>query len=105
MHMKKWIKTAGLLFMAAASVYSDQAIAAKPGTAAKPTNQAPSTDVKLLEEADPFATGPTSAPSTTVSEVKAPAAPVQVKKDCQLGRGLRRRRARAGTKLQPPDCW
>jgi type IV pilus assembly protein PilQ len=84
--MNKWTKTAGIIFMAAASVYADRATAAKP---AKPANsaadKAPATDVKLLEETDPFAAAPTTAPTTGPSlantENKAPAAPVQVNPD------------------------
>jgi type IV pilus assembly protein PilQ len=90
--MRKWTKTAGLIFLAAASVYSSQVIvgaveggakpassavvsvAAQPVTAAAPERllAAPgdSTDVTLLEEpaatedasTDPFA-GPTTAPA------------------------------------------
>ncbi|HEY7088526.1 MAG TPA: hypothetical protein VH518_10585 [Tepidisphaeraceae bacterium] len=63
--MKKWTKTAGLIFMAAASVYADRAIAAKPG---KPANtKAAPTDVKVLEETDPFATPPASTGSATAA--------------------------------------
>src|SRR5262245_22136190 len=57
--MTKWTKTAGLIFMAAASVYADRAIAAKPVGPAKPQSKAPApaaTDVKVLDETDPFAT-------------------------------------------------
>jgi type IV pilus assembly protein PilQ len=84
--MRKWTKTAGLIFLAAASVYSYQAIEAASGSgAAAPTSTASnrvalapwpsaeklmaapadaSTDVKLLDEAtDPFASGPTTAPA------------------------------------------
>src|SRR5690348_17053941 len=89
--MGKWTKTAGLLFLAAASVYSSQliteaaekrAVSAKQQTvvvaaAAKPQQSAQvpayfaapdsgATDVKVLEDStDPFATGaaPTTAPS------------------------------------------
>jgi type IV pilus assembly protein PilQ len=65
--MRKWTTTAGLLFWAAAAVYTDQAIGAKPG---KPAKSAPekstATDVKILDETtDPFSsTDPTTAPST-----------------------------------------
>lgn len=81
--MKKWIKTAGLIFLAAASVYSDRAIAAKPAKPANATDK-PTTDVKVLEEADPFASpGPTTEPTavTTTTDAKAPAAPVLVNPD------------------------
>jgi type IV pilus assembly protein PilQ len=87
--MKNWTKTAGLLFMAAASVYSDRAIAAKPGKAESAAT--PATDVKVIEATDPFAgvsavaeaptTGPATAPSesstpiVSATENTAPAAP------------------------------
>jgi type IV pilus assembly protein PilQ len=49
--MKKWTKTAGLLFMAAASVYYGQAAVAAPAKSASPANGTnPATEVKLLEE-------------------------------------------------------
>lgn len=71
--MNKWTKTAGLIFMAAASVYADRAIAAKPGKPAVSPDKAGATDVKLLEETDPFATvAPTAA--TTPTATSAPAA-------------------------------
>jgi type IV pilus assembly protein PilQ len=54
--MRHYTKTAGLIFLAASSVYSYQAIA---GTSANGAD--PATDVKLLES-DPF--GPTSQPAT-----------------------------------------
>lgn len=62
--MRKWTMTAGLLFSAAAAVYSSQASGANP---AKPTRSATGgaapTDVTLLEETvDPF--GPSEQPST-----------------------------------------
>src|SRR5688572_26530727 len=87
--MRKWTKTAGLLFLAAASVYSCQVIVAAVGSGAPSTAQAstptvlaaaPSpkaqairmyappdgaTDVKILDEAsDPFANTPATAPAT-----------------------------------------
>ena len=64
--MRKWTTTAGLLFMAVASVYSDQASGAKPGKPAKPSDKNQPTDVKLLDETttDPFATSdPTTQPA------------------------------------------
>lgn len=80
--MNKWTKTAGLIFMAAASVYSDRAIAAKPAKPGSPADKAPATDVKLLEETDPFASAPTTAPiNVTSSENKAPVAPLQLNPD------------------------
>ncbi len=54
--MRKWTKTAGLLFWAVAAVYSDQATFAKTGSAVNAA--APASNVKLLDEAsatDPFA--------------------------------------------------
>jgi hypothetical protein len=67
--MKKWTKTAGLLFMAASSVYYGQAVVAAPAkSAATATGDKSATDVRLLEELAP-ATGdksdPTAAPATT----------------------------------------
>jgi type IV pilus assembly protein PilQ len=61
--MRTWTKTAGLLFTAALSVYSNQASVALAGERAMPAPAAPATDVKVLEETDPFA-APTSQPST-----------------------------------------
>ncbi len=79
--MKKWMKTAGLLFMATASVYSDRAIAAKPGSAANSSDKSAGTQVKLLDEVDPFASpGPTTEPANT-NEPKVPVAPVQMNPD------------------------
>src|SRR5438552_9683317 len=88
--MRNWTKTAGLIFLAAASVYSYRAIEAAAGSkASRPTvasaDVAPpaahprtdtliaapaegNTDVKLLDDTtDPFASGPTTAPSSTSS--------------------------------------
>lgn len=80
--MRTWSKTAGLLFLASASVYSDSV---KVAGAARPANStaaatatatatvtptamaaaaAPTTEVKLLDESDPFA-APESASSST----------------------------------------
>src|SRR5919112_1316935 len=62
--MRTWTKTAGLLFTAALSVYSNQASVALAGERAMlaPANAA--TDVKVLEETDPFAaTQPTTKPA------------------------------------------
>jgi type IV pilus assembly protein PilQ len=69
--------------MAAASVYSDRAIAAKPAKPGTSADKTPSTDVKLLDETDPFATAPTTAPAAASAsgEAKAPAAPVQLNPD------------------------
>lgn len=93
--MGKWTKTAGLLFLAAASVYSSQAIVAAVEGRATPAIQATArgtdvklaathtaakpaaaerifaapdttTDVKILDEStDPFANAPATQPSTT----------------------------------------
>src|SRR5258706_11152847 len=55
--MKKWTKTAGLLFMAASSVYYGQAVVAAPGKSANTANEGDksptATDVRLLEELAP----------------------------------------------------
>jgi type IV pilus assembly protein PilQ len=63
--MCNWTKTAGLIFLATASVYFDSASVAGP---ARPANsaapEAPSTEVKLLEETDPFA-DPVAAAATS----------------------------------------
>ena len=61
--MRTWTKTAGLLFSAALSVYSNQGSVALAGERAMPAPAAPATDVKVLEETDPFAS-PTSQPTT-----------------------------------------
>jgi len=75
--MRKWTKTACLLFCAAASVYSDQAIGAKPGRPAKTPDKSQSSDVKVLEDnVDPFATEPTTAPTTEPSALNVPSGPV-----------------------------
>ena len=66
--MRKWTMTAGLLFCAAASVYSSQAIGAKQSNSARPAGQAtPPNGVTVLDDAgaDPFA--PTTAPATQPS--------------------------------------
>src|SRR5687767_13890399 len=59
--MRQYTKTAGLIFLAASSVYSYQAIA---GSAAN--GATPATDVKLLE-ADPIGTDATTQPATQPS--------------------------------------
>jgi type IV pilus assembly protein PilQ len=54
--MKKWTKTAGLLFMAASSVYYGQAVVAAPAKSAPTVNgDKTATDVRLLEELAPAA--------------------------------------------------
>ena len=107
--MRKWTKTAGLIFLAAASVYSSQviveavedgasdrkvALVAPAEAKAETLLAAPgdNTDVKLVDEApaassadsattDPFATGPTTAPSAAadgaIDETAADAATTQ----------------------------
>jgi hypothetical protein len=68
--MRKWTKTAGLLFWAVAAVYSDQATFAKTGT---PAN-VPASNVKLLDDAstDPFAsTQPSADPTDAGKSVSA----------------------------------
>ena len=63
--MRTWTKTAGLLFSAALSVYSNQASTALAGERAMRAPANTPTDVKVLEETDPFAatTQPTSQPA------------------------------------------
>jgi type IV pilus assembly protein PilQ len=62
--MKKWTKTAGLLFMAASSVYYGQAVVAAPAKSAPVANgDKGATDVRLLEELAPA--GSDSANTTT----------------------------------------
>lgn len=56
--MKKWTKTAGLLFMAASSVYFGQAVVAAPGKSDSTATGGKSpggSDVRLLEELTPAA--------------------------------------------------
>src|SRR6478672_9428721 len=67
--MRKWTKTAGLLFTAIASVYPSQALLAGQGKSASvPQPDSAATSVKLLEDAsDPFAS---SAPAPEKSEGK-----------------------------------
>ena len=82
--MRKWTTTAGLLFCAAASVYTSQAIAGRPAKSAKPADQNLPTDVKVLEESvDPFAptTSPTSQPSDSTAQAGGPAAPLHMNED------------------------
>src|SRR5688500_560712 len=66
--MRQYTKTAGLMFVAASSVYSYQAIAGSSANGASPA-----TDVKLLENADPFgaSTQPTTQPSAEGTSVSA----------------------------------
>src|SRR3954469_2715808 len=84
--MGKWTnKTAGLIFLAAASVYSDQAIvaaagrrASSPAAAAVVGADASTPDVKLIEETtDPFAGGATTAPAAATNPTTDPAAASQ----------------------------
>jgi type IV pilus assembly protein PilQ len=77
--MRKWTKATGLIFLAAASVYSGQVVGAAPGKSARPNPKAPepkNTDVKLLEDQfDPFAgTGPTTQPAERASSATSAAA-------------------------------
>src|SRR5262245_5554554 len=67
--MRNWTKASGLIFLAAASVYSGQVIGATPAKSAKrPADAGKNTDVKLLEDqADPFASAPTTKPSDASS--------------------------------------
>ena len=48
--MRKWTKTTGLLFLAAASVYSGEVIGATPAGKGKVADAGKNTDVKLLED-------------------------------------------------------
>jgi type IV pilus assembly protein PilQ len=96
--------TAGLLFCAAASVYSSQAVGAKEPRSAKPTGPGQPNDVKVLEDptsaatagneaGDPFAPtagDPSTQPSTQPGDVTptevmpsngGPAAPLQMNSD------------------------
>ncbi len=66
--MRTWTKTAGLLFSAALSVYSNQASVALAGERAMPAPDN-TTDVKVLEETDPFA-APASQPSDESNQGK-----------------------------------
>ena len=73
--MKKYTKTAGLLFMAASSVYYGQAVAAAPGKAAPTASGAKNpgaTDVRMLEDLAPTATP--ANPTATTPAAPAPAA-------------------------------
>src|SRR5947207_2071414 len=73
--MSKWTRTAGLIFLAAASVYSNRATLADEPSAApvanevkNPKDKTAAAGVKVLEEsADPFANGatPTTKPAPT----------------------------------------
>jgi type II secretory pathway component GspD/PulD (secretin) len=71
--MKKWTKTAGILFVAAASVYYGQAVVAAPGRSGAAASGAGTvTEVKLLEEAAPSDNGekPSEGRSVSKSEVQ-----------------------------------
>jgi type IV pilus assembly protein PilQ len=64
--MKKWTKTAGLLFMAASSVYYGQAVVAAPAKSAPAANgEKGATDVRLLEELAPAGTDNAANATTT----------------------------------------
>src|SRR5215207_5481976 len=88
--MRKWTMTAGLLFCAAASVYSSQAVGAKEPKSAKPNAPGLPNDVKVLEDpaaaapapgGDPFAANPSGAtgdPSTQPSTQPTDALPTEV---------------------------
>jgi type IV pilus assembly protein PilQ len=76
--MRNWTRTTGLLFLAAASVYSDPAIRVEVANAASPASSANpgETDVRLIEDTtavandatDPFAaTAPTTVPAAPSS--------------------------------------
>ncbi|HSI36802.1 MAG TPA: secretin and TonB N-terminal domain-containing protein [Tepidisphaeraceae bacterium] len=69
--MAKMSKTAGLLFMAAASVYYGQGVLAAPGkSGAAPAGggKTPATDVRLLEDLSPGAPAPATAPAAAAGE-------------------------------------
>ena len=77
--MKNWTKTAGLLFMAASSVYFGQAVVAAPGKSDNTASGGKSpgaTDVRLLDEllpatgekSDPKSDATTTAPGSTDSK-------------------------------------
>ncbi len=78
--MRKWTMTAGLLFSAAAAVYSSQAIGANPAKATKSKDKQAATDVRLLDEsADPFvSSAPSSQPSDSTPTVGSTAPPAQM---------------------------
>ncbi|HEY7115415.1 MAG TPA: secretin and TonB N-terminal domain-containing protein [Tepidisphaeraceae bacterium] len=78
--IKKWTKTAGLLFMAASSVYYGQAVVAAPGKSAPAASQDKSntsTNVRLLDDLLPPAGGADKTPAdpNVVTGAKAPADP------------------------------
>src|SRR5690349_1851056 len=81
--MKKWTKTAGLLFMAASSVYYGQAVVAAPGKSgpaangAKPAATDGPTTVRLLDDLVP--TAPAEAPAAPAPGDKPAAAPADNK--------------------------
>lgn len=81
--MKTWKKTAGILFVAAMSVYSDQVIAARPAKPVSSSDKSQATEVKVLDQAtDPFATGDAaSASASSEAQSKAVASPLQVNTD------------------------
>jgi type IV pilus assembly protein PilQ len=62
--MRTWNKTVGLLFFAAASVYSSRVSAGTAGNLVSPAPEAPATDVRLIDDADPFAAGGQAAPAS-----------------------------------------
>lgn len=65
--MRTWTKTAGYIFLAASSVYSNQASVALAGERAMPAPDG-TTDVKVLEESDPFAAPSTQPADQAVSQ-------------------------------------
>jgi len=72
--MKNWTKTAGLLFMAASSVYFGQAVVAAPGKSESAVNggKTPNaSDVRLLEELTPAAGDKTDATDNKPTDAKA----------------------------------
>src|SRR3954449_2182621 len=90
--MKKYTKTAGLLFMAASSVYYGQAVVAAPGKSAPGADSAKPdapTNVRLLDDLVPTApatpvgaTGDaTAAPATTTDKSTSAPAPAPAATD------------------------
>lgn len=76
--MVKMSKTAGLIFMAAASVYYGQGVLAAPGRSASPAGggKTPATDVRLLEDLSP---GSPAAPGTPAAKTDKPAGAAEAK--------------------------
>jgi type IV pilus assembly protein PilQ len=79
--MNKFMKTAGIIFLAIMSGYSDQAIAATSAKSANASDKS-SSDVKLVDDNDPFAaTNPTTEPTAVTTDSKLSAAPLLLNPD------------------------